>query len=73
MKVVANVEFGHMVGNVKVDPDLFYMMLSVVYGACERIAEKLDDNCRRLVIECNKKKYILEKKNDDGFIVYEVN
>jgi len=74
MKVLAKVVGWDVTGNgnVGMDPEIFYAMVSAMFHAGSNICEKIGkDSCVRLVMECKGKKLAVEKKGEE-FLIYEI-
>jgi len=72
MKVLAKASWDVTNGNVGMDPEIFYAMVSAMFHAGSNICEKLGkDSCMRLVMECKGKKLAVEKKGEE-FLIYEI-
>jgi len=73
MKVLAKVSWDVTEnGNVDVDPEIFYAMVSAMFHAGSSICKKLvKDRCMRLIMECKDKRLAIEKK-DEEYLIYEI-
>ena len=73
MKVLAKVSWDVTErGNVDVDPEIFYAMVSAMFHAGSSICKKLiKDRCMRLIMECEGKTLAIEKIGDE-FLIYEI-